>query len=85
VGGLSSASNARSLRTQPDGELLVTDGPYTKTAEHIVGFWVLKAADLNEAIEWGRKAALACRASVEVRPFGRQQLRKHTPLEPEQR
>jgi len=69
VGGLSSASSARSLRTQPNGNLLVTDGPYTETKEHVVGFWVLKAADLNEALDWARKAALACRAAVEVRPF----------------
>jgi serine/threonine-protein kinase len=84
VGGLSAASDAWSLRPQPDGELLATDGPYSKTGEHVVGFWVLKAADLNEALAWGRKAAVACRASVEVRPFGRQQLRKQMPLEPEQ-
>lgn len=69
VGGLSSASSARSLRVQPDGELLVTEGPYTETKEHVVGFWVLKAVDLNEALAWGRRAAAACRASVEVRPF----------------
>lgn len=69
VAGLSSAGNARSLRIQPDGNLLVTEGPYTETREHVVGFWVLKAADLNEALAWGRKAALASRASVEVRPF----------------
>jgi len=69
VCGLSSASSARSLRVQPNGQLLVTDGPYTETKEHVVGFWVLKAADLNEALAWGRKAAVACRASVEVRPF----------------
>jgi hypothetical protein len=69
VAGLSSASNARSLRTQSDGALLVRDGPYTEAKEHVVGFWVLKAADLNEALAWGRKAAIACRAWVEVRPF----------------
>ena len=39
--------------------------------EHIGGFWVLEAADLEEALAWGRKAAVACRASVEVRPFWR--------------
>ena len=50
VGGLSSAINARSLRTQANGELLVTDGPYTETEEHVIGFWVLKAADMNEAM-----------------------------------
>lgn len=69
VAGLSSASSARSLRVQPNGKLLVTDGPYTENKEHVLGFWVLKAADLNEALAWGRKAAIACRASVEVRPF----------------
>jgi hypothetical protein len=69
VGGLSAASSARSLRAQPDGKVLVTDGPYLETKEHIGGFWVLKAADLDEALAWGRKAAVACRAPVEVRPF----------------
>jgi len=65
--GLSPAGNARSLRKQPDGNALVTDGPYTETKEHIGGFWVLEAADLDEAIAWGQKAVVACRASVEVR------------------
>ncbi|MGH9409457.1 MAG: protein kinase domain-containing protein [Vicinamibacterales bacterium] len=69
VGGLSPVGHARSLRNQANDTLLVTDGPYTETQEHIVGFWVVKAADLNEALAWGRKAAMACRASVEVRPF----------------
>ena len=69
VGGLHPASSARSLRTQPDGKVVVTDGPYLKTTEHVGGFWVLEAADLDEALNWGRKAAVACRAPVEVRPF----------------
>jgi hypothetical protein len=69
VAGLSPASNARSLRPQPNGKLLATDGPYTETKEHIGGFWVLEAADLNEALAWGHKAAVACRAPVEVRPI----------------
>ncbi len=37
--------------------------------EDVGGFWVLEAADLGEALAWGRKAAFACRAPVEVRPF----------------
>jgi hypothetical protein len=65
--GLSPASDAKSLRWQSDGNVLVTDGPYTEAKEHMGGFWVLEAADLDEAIAWGRKAAVACRASVEVR------------------
>ena len=69
VGGLSPVSSARSLRAQPNGKVLITDGPYVETKEHMGGFWVLKATDLDEALAWGCKAALACRASVEVRPF----------------
>jgi hypothetical protein len=69
AGGLRPASSAKSLRAQPDGKVLITDGPYLETKEHIGGFWVLKAVDLNEALAWGRKAAVACRAPVEVRPF----------------
>jgi hypothetical protein len=65
--GLSPASGARSLRRQPDGKVLVTDGPYVETKEHIGGFWILEAANLDEVLAWGRKAAVACRASVEVR------------------
>ena len=69
VGGLQPQSSARSLRLQTAGKVLITDGPYAETKEHIGGFWVLKATDLDEALAWGRKAAVACRASVEVRPF----------------
>jgi len=70
VGGLTAARNAKSLRAQPDGKVLITDGPYLETKEHIGGFWVLEAASLNDALAWGRKAVVACRAPVEVRPFG---------------
>ena len=69
VGGLRPARSAKSLRRQPDGRVLITDGPYLETKEHVGGFWVLEAADLDEALAWGRKAAVACRAPVEVRPF----------------
>jgi hypothetical protein len=69
AGGLTPPSSARSLRKQPDGNVLVTDGPYLETKELVGGFWILEAADLDEALEWGRKAVLACRAPVEVRQF----------------
>jgi hypothetical protein len=69
LGGLHPAGSARSLRAQPDGTVLVTDGTYLRTGEHVCGFWVLEAADLDEAMSWGRKAAVACRAPIEVRPF----------------
>ena len=69
AGGLTSASNAKSLRAQPDGKLLVSDGPYLEAKEHVGGLWILECADLEEALAWGRKAAVACRAPVEVRAF----------------
>jgi hypothetical protein len=69
AGGLTAASSAKSLRAQPGGKVRVTDGPYLETKEHIGGFWLLKCANLDEALEWGRKAVVACRAPVEVRAF----------------
>ena len=67
VGGLSPASSARSLRAQPDGKVLITDGPYLETKEHIGGFWILEAADMDEALAWARKGAIACDVAGEVR------------------
>jgi hypothetical protein len=55
VGGLLPASSARSLRAQPNGKVLITDGPYLETNEHIGGFWVLEAANLEDALAWGRQ------------------------------
>ena len=69
VGGLAPARQAKSVRLKPGGKVLVTDGPYIETKEHIGGFWVLETADFDEALAWGRKAAVACRAPVEVRAF----------------
>jgi hypothetical protein len=71
AGGFHTVSSAVSLRPQAGGEVLVTDGPYLETAtrEHVGGFWILETADREEALAWGRKAAVACRAPVEVRPF----------------
>jgi len=69
AGGLQRARSAKSLRAQRDGKVVVTDGPYVETKEHVGGFWILEAADMDEALAWGRKAAVACRAPVEVRQF----------------
>ena len=69
VGGLHHATAAKSLRAKPGGGVSVTDGPYLETKEHVGGFWVLEAASMDEALEWGRKAVIACRAPVEVRAF----------------
>ncbi len=65
--GLSPAGKAKSLRAQPAGKVNVTDGPYLETKEHMGGFWILEAADMDEALAWARKGSVACRASAEVR------------------
>ena len=58
---------AHTLRAQPNGELLLTDGPYLEAKEHVGGLWILETADLDEAVAWARKGAKACRFAVEVR------------------
>ena len=57
----------KAVRKQPDGTVLVTDGPYTETKEHMGGFWILEAADMDEALAWARKGAITCDAAGEVR------------------
>jgi len=65
--GISPARNAKTLRAQPDGKVLVTDGPYSETKEHIGGFWILECADIGEALAWAKKGAIACDVVGEVR------------------
>lgn len=67
--GLHPAKSAKSLLARPDGGVLITDGPYLKTKEHMGGFWILEVGTMDEAMAWGRKAVAACRAPVEVRRF----------------
>ncbi|MGH9481508.1 MAG: YciI family protein [Terriglobales bacterium] len=65
--GISPASTAKSLRARPNGEVLITDGPYLEAKEHIGGFWILECADMDQALAWARKGVLATRGQVEVR------------------
>ena len=68
-GALYPPSTATVLRVQQD-EVLLTDGPFTEGKEHIGGFVVVEAADLDAALEWGRKLTRILQGlSIEVRPF----------------
>jgi hypothetical protein len=67
-GGLHDASTATVLRPQA-GEILTVDGPFTEGKEHIGGFTIIKAPDLDAALAWGRKLAGATTLPIEVRPF----------------
>ena len=69
VGGLQPVSKANSIFRDKDGTVTVEDGPYLKSGEQVGGFWVIEADNIDKALEWGRKAERACRASVEVRQF----------------
>jgi hypothetical protein len=65
--GIAPPAQAKTVRGKPDGTVIVTDGPYIETKEHIGGFWILEAADMNGALAWARKAAAAGCSSGEVR------------------
>lgn len=74
-GGLQPPSAATVLQVQ-DGDVLVTDGPFAEGKEHLGGFTIIKAPDLEAALEWGRKLARATTIApgqrglwIEVRPF----------------
>jgi hypothetical protein len=77
--GLSPASQAKSVRGQPNGKPHITDGPYLETKEHIGGFWILEAADMEEALTWARKAAFDSRSRGEVREIPYSSLSGGTP------
>jgi hypothetical protein len=67
-GGLHPPDTATVVRIK-DGELLTTDGPFAETKEHLGGFWVVKATDLDAALALAARATKACGGPVEVRPF----------------
>ncbi|MEU4038051.1 YciI family protein [Streptomyces collinus] len=68
AGGLHAPDTATMLRPE-GGDVLITDGPYAEGKEYLGGLCLIRAADLDEALEWGRKAALATTLPIEVRPF----------------
>jgi hypothetical protein len=68
AGGLHAPTTATVLRLQ-DGEVLTTDGPFAEGKEHIGGFSIIRAPDLDAALAWGRKLAVATTLPIEVRPF----------------
>ena len=68
TGGLHAPDTATVVRPA-DGGVLVTDGPFAEGKEHVGWFWIIRDADLDEALAWARKAAVACTLPVEVRPM----------------
>lgn len=68
TGGLFPPSTATVIRVK-DGDALMTDGPFVESKEHLGGFTIIRAPDLDAALEWGRRVAQASTLPVEVRPF----------------
>ena len=68
AGGLQPASTATVVDGTGD-EPILTDGPYLETKEHIGGFWIIEAPDLDAALAVAAAGSKACRGTVEVRPF----------------
>jgi hypothetical protein len=67
-GGLHPPSTATVVRLK-DGQMVTTDGPYVEGKEHIGGFTIVRAEDLDAALEWARQGARATTLPIEVRPF----------------
>jgi len=65
--GLTPASAATVVRHK-DGQTLLTDGPFAEANEHIGGFTVIDAPDLDAALEWAGRYAKAITLPIEVRP-----------------
>jgi hypothetical protein len=85
AGGLSAPHLAKSLRLQPNGDVLITDGPYLEAKEHVGGLTIIEAADMDEALAWGRKSVIAGRMPIEVREIPYSNLPHGTPHPSRQR
>jgi hypothetical protein len=68
TGGLHGPDAATVVRQRGD-DVVITDGPYLEGKEHIGGFWIVTAADLDAALEWATAATRATGLPIEVRPF----------------
>ena len=67
-GGLNAPDTATVLRLD-GGEVLMTDGPFAEGKEYLGGFTIVRAPDLDSALEWGRRLARVATLPIEVRPF----------------
>lgn len=68
AGGLASPSAATVIDNR-NGEAVLTDGPFVESKEHVIGFWIMEAPDLDVAVKLAAQGSRACNRKVEVRPF----------------
>jgi hypothetical protein len=68
AGGLNAPATATVVDNRDDAAML-TDGPFVETKEHVAGFWIIEAPDLDVALRLAADGSKACHRRVEVRPF----------------
>jgi hypothetical protein len=68
-GRLHEPDTATVVRVSESGEVLTTDGPFAESKEHLGGFYIIDADDLDAALSWASKTADCVKTAIEVRPF----------------
>jgi hypothetical protein len=68
-GGALHDPDASTVLRAGEGDVVMTDGPFVEAKEHIAGFYIINADDLDAALAWGRKVVEAIHHPIEVRPF----------------
>lgn len=61
--------DAATVIRSSDGEIVMTDGPFVESKEHIAGFYIINADDLDDALAWAAKVVEAINHPIEVTPF----------------
>ena len=68
-GGRLHDADAATVVRRADDEFLLTDGPFAESKEHLGGFYIVEADDLDAALAWARRVVDCIKAPIEVRPF----------------
>ena len=68
-GGALHGPDAATVVESASGDVVMTDGPFAEAKEHIAGFYIIEADDLDAALEWGSKVSATIGRPIEVRPF----------------
>ncbi len=68
AGGLGAPDSATVIDNR-GGDAMFTDGPFLESKEHLAGFWIIEAADLDVALKLAAEGSKACNRKIEVRPF----------------
>ena len=68
AGGLAAPSSATVIDNRGE-EAIFTDGPFLESKEHLGGFWIMEAADLDMALKLAAAGSKACNRKIEVRPI----------------